>query len=271
MREQMSDTKKVFIALPIYGGVHFAFFTSIMKLVQSGINATFDPLPGDSLVSRARNRLVARFLKSDCTHLLFLDSDLQFEPWQIKRLLSHDLDIVCGLYPKKQAELGWVMNIFPEVKDPDASGLLPVKCAGTGAMLISRSTIQRMQDAYPMLRYDADAGAAQGSHWDLFKVGVWPCLEIPRLEFPQKPIDARYDLPAEIPQQLRAMRDESRHNSEDWFFCYLAWNLGIPTFMDMRAGWFNHWDGNTKYPMGKVPVENLSGPSIAQAGQRAAG
>jgi hypothetical protein len=258
MAEQVAT--KIFVALPIYGGVFPAFFTSIMRLIQSKeVPCSFFPLVGDSLVSRARNRLVGEFLKSDCTHLLFLDCDLQFEPWQIKRLASHDAPIVGGLYPKKQVELGWVMNMFPEITEPDSTGLLPVKCIGTGAMMIKREVIQYMQDCYPMLRYDADAGDTSGSKYDLFKVGTWPCAEIPRTEFPQKPIRPRYELPAAIPAQLRKMQDESRHLSEDWFFCYLAWNLGIPTFADMRNV-FYHWDGCTRFPIGPIPGEFLPSP-----------
>jgi len=262
---------KVFVALPIYGGVFPAFFSSVMRLIQaSPIQCEFFPLVGDSLVSRARNNLVYEFLKTDCTHLLFLDCDLQFNPWQIKRLLDHNAPIVGGLYPKKQNELAWVMNCFDKVKEPDANGLLPVKCIGTGAMMIRRDVIQTMQDAYPMLRYDADGGDKSASRWDLFKVGVWPCLEVPRQSFPQRPIGKDYELPETIESQLVKMRDESRHLSEDWFFCYLAWNLGIPTFADLRNV-FHHWDGCTRYPTGPIPGENLPSPATASAGQRAGG
>jgi hypothetical protein len=266
---------KVFIGLPIYGGVFPAFFVSVVNLIKSGeLHGEIHPVIGDSLVSRARNRIVADFLKSDCTHLLFLDCDLQFNPKQVKQLLGHGehCPIVCALYPKKQVELAWVMNIFTGVQTPDQNGLLPVKCAGTGAMLIRRDVIQKMQEAYPSLRYDEDAGGA-GSKYDLFKVGTWPCAEIPRLEFPQKPVDSQFDLPKEIPAQLVKMRDESRYLSEDWFFCYLAWNLGIPTFIDTRNV-FRHWDGCTSYPVGPIPTENLPAPAapseVQTGGQRVA-
>jgi hypothetical protein len=272
----MADKKaKVCVGLPIYGGIFPAFFFSTLELLKTllkgeAMEGEFKTRVGDSLVSRARNNIVSDFMRTDCTHLLFLDCDLQFRPEQIVQLLNHDAPIVGALYPKKQMELGWVMNTFPGLTQPDQNGLLPVKCIGTGAMLIKREVIQQMQDAYPALRYDADAGGA-GSCYDLFKVGTWPCAEIPRREFPQRKVDERYELPQSITSELTKMQDESRHLSEDWFFCYLAWNLGIPTFIDTRNV-FYHWDGCTRYPLVPIPVENLPVPpsSPDNNGQRAA-
>lgn len=248
---------KVFVALPIYGGAHPVFFQSIIKLLHNPpVQVQIATLIGDSLVSRARNNLVSQFLKSDCTHLLFIDSDLQFEPWQIKRLVDHGGEIVCGMYPKKQRQLGWVMNIFEGVDKGDSNGLLPVKCAGTGAMLIRRSVFEEMQEAYPSLRYDDDHGGDACSKWDFFKVGVWPCTDAPRKDFPARPIKTRYEVDGKVEVALEKMRQESRYLSEDWFFCYLAWNLGIPTFVDLKNV-FRHWDAGTCYPLDPIPVENL--------------
>ncbi len=253
--------KKIFIALPIYGGAHGVFFQSLVRFIQKpGINYELAFLCGDSLVSRARNNLVARFLKSDCTHLLFLDSDLEFAPDQITRLVNHGAEIVCGLYPKKQKELGWVINIFDGVNKGDSQGLLPVKCAGTGAMLIKRSVFEKMQDAYPQLKYDGDAGEEGHSKWDFFKVGVWPCAEVPRRKFPAVPVPDNYELDPGVEKGLLKMRQECRHLSEDWFFCYMAWNLGIPTFVDLKNV-FYHWDGGTRYPLGEIPRDNLPSPA----------
>lgn len=251
---------KVFIALPIYGGVQSVFFQSLIRFVQKPtVNYQIGFNCGDSLVSRARNNLVAQFLKSECTHLLFLDSDLEFQPEQISQLVNHGAEIVCGVYPKKQKELAYVFNIFDGLTEPDKNGLLPVKCAGTGAMLIRREVLEKMQEAYPALRYDDDDGAGACSKWDFFKVGVWPCAEVPRRKFPAVSVSGKYDLPKEVIKGLQAMRQESRHLSEDWFFCYLAWNLGIPTFADLR-NLFYHWDGGTRYPIGDIPKTILASP-----------
>ena len=90
------------LGLPVYGGYHPHFIPGLLDLVRRPpCNLQICPMVGDSLVSRARNRIVARFLMSDCTHLLFLDTDLIFSPEHVERLISHGLPFLIGLYPKK--------------------------------------------------------------------------------------------------------------------------------------------------------------------------
>jgi hypothetical protein len=69
-----------------------------------GIDLSIKLLPGDSLVTRARNTLVALFLgMPQYTHLLFVDSDITFSPDSVFRLLemSKRKPIVAAPYPKK--------------------------------------------------------------------------------------------------------------------------------------------------------------------------
>ena len=46
------------------------------------------------------------FLQSDCTHFMFIDADIEFDPMDVLSLMflcdeESDKDIVCGVYPKK--------------------------------------------------------------------------------------------------------------------------------------------------------------------------
>jgi FkbM family methyltransferase len=191
---------KVFLALPVYGGYHAHFVHCLIKLIQSPpVPMAIKPNAGDSLVSRSRNVLAAEFLKSDCTHLLFLDTDLIFSGDQIKRLVEHDLPIVAGLYPKKQRELAWVCNMLPD-EQPDANGIQRIKYAGTGCLLIKREVFERMIDAHPEIAYRPDNGE-EGEKWDFFSVGV----------------------------------HKGRYLSEDWFFCQRALDLGYDVCADTRV------------------------------------
>ena len=119
---------KLFLALPVYGGYNAHFVHSLLQLVATPrpYEIVIRPCVGDSLVARARNRLCAAFLASDCTHLLFLDTDLIFSAEHVNRLVEHarnGLGIVCGLYPKKQRELGWVCNLLDTAEPPEEDGL----------------------------------------------------------------------------------------------------------------------------------------------------
>jgi len=106
-------------------------------------------------VARARNNLAWSFLQSDCTHLFFLDSDIIIEPRQFQRLLDSDKEIVCGLYPKKQPQLDWVVNYMPG-EQVDANGFLRIRHAGTGALLITRKALQDMINKHPEMQYKGD-------------------------------------------------------------------------------------------------------------------
>jgi FkbM family methyltransferase len=198
---------KLWVALPVYGGYHPFFIAPLLNLVLSPpCNLTVRQCAGDSLVARARNKLAAEFLASDCTHLLFLDTDLIFTNEQIARLLSHDEMIVAGLYPKKQPTLAWVCNVLDEPTEPDERGLQRIKYAGTGCLMVKREVFERMIQAHPELAYEADDGDKHGTRFDFFSCGVHVGKDGRR-----------------------------RYLSEDWWFCQRALDLGIPVHADVHV------------------------------------
>lgn len=235
---------KLFVGLPVYGGYDAHFVPCLLRLVQDPpVPLMIQPNPGDSLVSRARNRLVATFLKSDATHLLFLDTDLIFSPAQIGRLCRQaeapGTEIVAGLYPKKQAELGWVCNLL----DPAEGGpgepcpltdLHRVKYAGTGCLLVAREVFEAMIKAFPQIAYVPDDQTdPEAREWDFFSVGVY----------------------------RNGPADPGRYLSEDWFFCQRARDLGYEIRVDTRVV-LKHV-GEAVYPLddstfqgGETPTEN---------------
>ncbi len=101
----------------------------------------------DSSVDRARNILTANFLASDCTHLLFVDSDIGFSEEDVARVTSHDEAMVGGLYPLKNTTptVQWCLNgLATGDAVPRADGLLPVKYIGTGFLCIARRVFEEM-------------------------------------------------------------------------------------------------------------------------------
>jgi hypothetical protein len=73
----VSEKKHIFVATPMYGGQCFGFFTQgclqFQKLAQNhGIDLSFSFLFNESLIQRARNLLANAFLKSKCTHMMFI-------------------------------------------------------------------------------------------------------------------------------------------------------------------------------------------------------
>jgi hypothetical protein len=152
----------VHFAIPCYGGqISNATFKSFVALtaksIQKGLRFTLDTLPTDSLVTRARNKLVARMMHNPrSTHLMFIDADIGFNPDDIFKLIGHDLDMVGGLYPKKELPANYVVN---HVAKPRRNGdCVEVRHLGTGFMLVKRNVIERLIEASPELKITPNSG-----------------------------------------------------------------------------------------------------------------
>lgn len=151
---------------------------SVLKLMQHtdthGFSISLNLLGKDSLITRARNTLVSQFMEmSEATHLMFIDSDITFEPELVHRMLVFDQDVVGGMYPAKAlcwnpppqidkreppqtATLQYVGKFCEggelERRGPFATG---VYC-GTGFVMIKRRVIQRLIAAHPECLYTSD-------------------------------------------------------------------------------------------------------------------
>ena len=78
----MSSAIKLYVSTPCYGGVCLKQYAdSLLKLQQacidSGIRILFDTIENESLVHRARNCAVGRFMQchEDYTHFMFIDAE----------------------------------------------------------------------------------------------------------------------------------------------------------------------------------------------------
>jgi len=170
-------TKKLFVATPMYGGQCAGYYTqSIMELnmllQRSGIEAQYSFMFNESLITRARNALTHGFLKSGCTHLMFIDSDIKFRPSDIMAMLESDEDIICGIYPKK--EINWdsvkkamdsgipqdqlksytgsfVVNLVDYQGEVTVPVGKPVEIfnGGTGFMMIKKEVFEKLADKVP--------------------------------------------------------------------------------------------------------------------------
>ena len=181
---------KVFIPLICYNHTcNTEWMMSILKLLNSaketGLNMSFYPIFFESLVSRARNAAVAHFLEDEeNTHLLFIDSDIIFEPEDVYRLIQADKDVIAGMYPKKYIVWDRLKKDpnaervdFPiggeiKVTDDDyvESNYLP-----TGFLMIKREAILKLIAEHPELKYRNDIdgyGFDNDNFYNLFNAGI---------------------------------------------------------------------------------------------------
>lgn len=126
------------------------FFGSCLQLKEAIIDIPheFSILTNESAVHRARNQLAKSFLDTDYDRLMFIDSDIEFQPDQVGRLWALDADIAVGVYPMKKMGApyaAWVDGKLVEGLE-DLEAPMEVDYAGTGFMMIKREVFEAMVD-----------------------------------------------------------------------------------------------------------------------------
>ena len=245
---KVDDLKKhsVFVATPMYGGMAHGLYIKSCLDLQSilrnyGVEVKFSFLFNESLITRARNYLVDEFLRSDCTHLLFIDSDIHFNPQDVVALLALDKDVAGAPYPKKSINWGsvaaaarnhpdmppgeleglvgeYVFNVVKGTQQFSVTDPLEVLEIGTGFMMVKRDVFTKLAEAFPLIRYRPDhVGQANfdGSRY----------------------IHAYYDTVIDSAESITGGGSD-RYLSEDYMFCVPASSKistedGIKTIKDI--------------------------------------
>ena len=158
------------IATPLYGGFCTAEYADSMARLQSsldlsGIKYRVLHHVNDSLIPRARNCLVARFMRDpelkEYTRFMFIDADIEFEPEDVCKLwnLSECHDVVTACYPTKREDkdgtktTAWKDGKLVDLDSFDQHFPVEIDYAGTGFLMINRLAFIKMQNAYPDTRH----------------------------------------------------------------------------------------------------------------------
>ena len=231
--------QKIFVGTPMYGaqcaGTYTKASTDLATMcATNGIGIHFYYLFNESLVQRARNYIVDEFLRSDCTHLLFIDADIGFNPRDVLGLMAVNLkdpeeyNIVTGPYPKKTiawekinkaADAGFGKEnpfelenyaadyVFNPVKKQNSFKMnepMEIGEGGTGFMLIARETFTKFAAAYPELEYKPDHARTDNFDGSRMITAFFDCIIDPTTK---------------------------RYLSEDYFFCKKAREAGLKVWM----------------------------------------
>lgn len=227
--------RKLFVATPMYGGQCAGPYTkSCLDLstlcIKYNIPVQFFFLFNESLITRARNYLVDEFLRSEATHLLFIDSDIDFNPMDVIAMAALDKDIVGGPYSKKT--IAWekvydavkldmiqnplqltefsgdyVFNVVPGTTEIRTDTPVQVMEIGTGFMMVRRDVFEKFKAAYPDLSYKPDHNRT-----------------------------VQFDGSRKIHMYFQALIDpeSERYLSEDYMFCQWCRKIGLEV-------WFCPW------------------------------
>lgn len=237
----------VSILTPCYGSMCFVNYVHcLLKTVnvfqQLNIEITIDFCKNDSLVSRARNNLVAKAMANkSTTHIMFIDSDITWDPVDIVKLMLSDKSLIGGVYPLKkynweklvEDNKGDFVKQILERKSKSSIGntfnnvnylqhnllkyntnflnnvitidnnLAKVRHIATGFMMFKRSTIEQMSRAYPATKYTDDVGFLQGQE-NNYAYALFDCGV-----------------------------EDDHYYSEDWMFCHRWSKMGGNIYMDV--------------------------------------
>jgi hypothetical protein len=196
------DFKKnhLHIGIPCYGGmVSEPTMTSLLRFIllaqQAGLNWSLDTMVNESLVTRARNNLMAKMMtNSAATHFMFIDADIRFQPESILQMMAYEKDVIGGLYPKKALPVNYVINLKPETKIQ--GDIFTVDTMGTGFLMFKRKVYEDLIKAHPETKYVDDVGL--GKQYEPMMYSIFDCK-----------IDER-----------------GHYLSEDWLFCRRWQELG---------------------------------------------
>lgn len=144
--------QKVLLATPSYdkpaAAYTFAIARARQALHDAGIQTAYLLLQGNCHVDDSRNSIVRDFLESDCTDLVFLDADVDFEPKALVQLCQRNLDIVGGVYPyRREGGENMPVRMLADAKITD--GLLEVEGLPTGFLKIKRHVLEKIAATRP--------------------------------------------------------------------------------------------------------------------------
>ena len=178
----------LYIAMPCYDMVKIQTMISMVKLVAqlttAGIKKEVNTMKSP-YIAYARNILTARFIQSDYDYLLFVDSDVEFEPECPLRMLVAQKDIVCTPYRIKTNDPAQV-KYTTTVKDTQnvpilPGGLIEILQGPAGMMMIHRRVFEKLIKERPDLEIKTHKhrdlfpkDLKIFSFWDCtFKDGIW--------------------------------------------------------------------------------------------------
>jgi len=246
----------VLIAMPCYGGQVVVETTKAVMdlrvlLGSKGVSSEWFTLTGESLIPRARNACVAYFMAKSFTHLLFIDSDIIFDPASVLKLIEKDKDISGAVYPTKKLEIADVCEKtieslkWDKIKEDILAGVDISKVIDDAKKSINPDLIHVKCLTY-VVGVDTKVGRDEtwlsvkeaGTGFLLIKRHVIESMMIKYSYLKYKNDGPQYDAMApNMKDYFYLLFDcrcvNGRYLSEDYAFCQLARDMGYEIWVDM--------------------------------------
>lgn len=198
--------KKIYVAVPAYTGqitveTAHCLITELYVAFSKGIGMVVEFTPYNPMIHYVRNAMCRMFLESDCTDMVFLDSDVGFDPGTLCRLAEHPVDIVGAVYPHRGDPLSFPIRYIAERtelvggSEPGTEMLLEVEGLPAGCLRISRNALEVIGAKFPLNIYHDMTGLLTHSYFEFSK-------------------------------------ERGGFNGEDWHFCMTARDAGLKVWCD---------------------------------------
>lgn len=145
---------KILIGTPAHDGrVDVWFANSLVNTIKLSMQKGIEVIPVymayDSLVQRARNDLVKLAIEEKFDYLIFIDSDQEWNPEWIFKLITYKEDVIGATVVKKSDNIAFNVKALKDGLKQQQNGLIEVECVGTGFLKISKKALQKVWDISP--------------------------------------------------------------------------------------------------------------------------
>lgn len=241
----------IYILTPCFNGMcYINFVNCIMHTVELfrriGIPLKIEFCKNDSLVSRARNNLIARAMTDkEATHFLFIDNDIAWDPLDIIKLLLSDKPLIGGIYPLKSYE--WA-RLIKDPTNPYNSNIIQSMLTRKNGSILKDILSDEAMVQHNLLRYNINfLGNSIQIENNITKVKHLATgfmmiqrntIEKMMRAFPStKYVDDVQFLKPEENAMAYALFDcgveEGHYFSEDWLFCDRWSKMGGEIYVDI--------------------------------------
>lgn len=143
--------RRVMIGTPCYDGrIDVWYVNSLVNTIKLSMEKNVEITPiwvsFDALIQRARNDTLQIAVDGDYDDVIWIDSDIEWEPEWFFKLLDYPQDVVGGTYRKKGDREEYVLRKLDQSKIDLATGLIEVHGLGTGFVKMSRTAIKYLWD-----------------------------------------------------------------------------------------------------------------------------
>lgn len=129
-----------------------------------------------SILSRSRHTLASKALEEECSHILFIDSDMTFPNFTLHQLLRWDKDVVAANCVTKSIPALPTARQFDKdnpagrlVSSLGREGLEKVWRIGTGVMLVKTKVFKKLPQPWFPITWQPENDDYTGEDWNFCK------------------------------------------------------------------------------------------------------